>query len=52
MASLLLDHTESAELDAVLEKLERRFGADYTFIPEESSFSCKCSGPAQSCIWH
>lgn len=52
MASLMLSKTETAKLDAALERLEQKFGKEYTFTPEVSEFSCKCSGPAQSCTWH
>lgn len=52
MKSLLLDYAETVELDTVLTDLEETFGTDYSFAPESSVFSCKCSGPAQSCIWH
>lgn len=52
MASLRLDNAEMMKLDVVLAKLEKEFGREYTFTPEVSDFSCKCSGPAQSCIWH
>ena len=52
MESLMLNNAENAELDAALDCLEQKFGTEYTFTPEVSEFSCKCSGPAQSCAWH
>lgn len=52
MASLMLSNAETAKLNAALAGLEQKFGAEYTFTPEVSAFSCKCSGPAQSCTWH
>lgn len=52
MASLFLSHVETAKLNAVLANLEQKFGTEYSFTPEFSAFSCKCSGPGQSCTWH
>ena len=52
MASLMLSNAETAKLNAALAGLEQKFGAEYTFTPEVSALSCKCSGPAQSCTWH
>lgn len=52
MDSLMLNNTETTKLNTVLSNLEKKFGADYSFTPEISAFSCKCSGPAQSCAWH
>ena len=39
-------------LNQLISKLEEKFGKDYIYQPEHSEFSCKCSGPAQSCVWH
>ena len=52
MASLLLNKKETAALNAALAEMEKKNGIKYSFIPEVSAFSSKCSGPAQSCIWH
>ena len=52
MASLLLNQAETAKLNSVLANLEEKFGKEYSYVPETSAFSCKCSGPAQSCAWH
>lgn len=52
MDTLMLSNTEVAELNAALAQLEQEFGSEYIFMPEVSTFSCKCSGPAQSCAWH
>lgn len=52
MDTLMLSNAEIAEVNAALAQLEQEFGAEYIFIPEVSTFSCKCSGPAQSCTWH
>ncbi len=52
MVSLLLNNAETAKLNTVLAALEKKFGTDYTYTPKVSAFSCKCSGPAQSCTWH
>ena len=52
MASLQLNQTEIEKLNATLTNLEQKFGSEYSFTPEISSFACKCSGPAQSCTWH
>lgn len=52
VASLRLDYAETIKLNAVLANLEQKFGTEYSFTPEVSAFSCKCSGPAQSCAWH
>lgn len=52
MATLFLNKDESRDLEVALAKMEREFGTDYSFEPEEKAFSCKCSGPAQSCTWH
>lgn len=52
MASLLLNKKETAMLNAALLEMEKKNGTEYSFVPEVSAFSCKCSGPAQSCIWH
>lgn len=52
MASLLLNSAENAKLNAVLATLEKKYGKDYAYKPEISAFSCKCSGPGQSCVWH
>lgn len=52
MASLRLDATEMSNLNDALKALEGKFGQEYTFAPESSEFSCSCSGPARSCVWH
>ena len=52
MATLRLNVSENASLEAALEKMEALFGSEYSFEPEMSEFSCRCSGPAQSCIKH
>ena len=52
MASLFLDNTELKALDIVLADMESEFGAEYSFSPDYSEFTCGCSGPAQSCAWH
>lgn len=52
MATLYLNVDEKRELEDVLEKMECQSAADYSFEPEHSAFSCRCSGPAQSCTWH
>lgn len=52
MATLRLNVSENASLEAALEKMEALFGSEYSFEPEMSEFSCRCSGPAQSCTWH
>lgn len=52
MASLRLDKEEMKQINTVLAELENKFGAEYVFVPETSCYSCKCSGPAQSCAWH
>lgn len=50
--SLILDPRELEKLAETIDSLEKHFGADYTYEPAENAFSCSCSGPAQSCIWH
>lgn len=52
MISLYLSEDELRELELVLNDMECQSGTDYSFEPELSVFSCKCSGPAQSCAWH
>lgn len=52
MTALALTNAETEKLNAVLANLEDEFGTEYIFTPECSEFSCKCSGPAQSCTWH
>ena len=52
MASLLMDAAEMAAMDEKLSKMETEYGSEYHFEPEYSEFSCKCSGPGQSCVWH
>lgn len=52
MATLQLNLAEKATLKSTLAKMEAVYGADYSFEPEINTFSCKCSGPAQSCVWH
>lgn len=52
MATLHLDSSENSSLEAALAKLEEQYGTEYSFIPEIKEFSCKCSGPGQSCVWH
>lgn len=52
MTSLFLDSTELKALDTALTGMEDEFGAEYLFSPDYSEFSCKCSGPGQSCVWH
>lgn len=52
MASLKLTDTETKSLEIALRKMEEKFGNEYSFKPEISEFSCRCSGPAQSCTWH
>jgi len=52
MATLYLNENENYELENVLSKMERENGSDYSFEPERNAFSCRCSGPAQSCTWH
>lgn len=52
MSKLVLSNSEKEALRVALAKAEARYGKDYTFKPEKSAFSCKCSGPAQSCVWH
>lgn len=52
MAALFLNSDEMDVLDLALTRMEKEFGEEYSFIPEYSEFSCKCSGPAQSCVWH
>ena len=52
MATLRLNVSENASLEAALEKMEALFGSEFSFEPEMSEFSCRCSGPAQSCTWH
>lgn len=52
MEALRLNKNEKMELETVLSKMEKQFGTDYSFKPKKTDFSCGCSGPAQSCIWH
>lgn len=52
MSNLFIECAETEKLNAVLAKLERKYGAEYSYVPEVSDFSCRCSGPAQSCVWH
>lgn len=52
MDSLFLSDKEKQALYATLEQMEKTHGAEYSFVPEASVYSCKCSGPAQSCVWH
>lgn len=52
MSTLRLDAEERVHLNETLAAMEAQLGKDYTFVPEMSEFSCKCSGPGQSCIWH
>ena len=52
MKSLKLSSKENAKLKNALEVMERSQGSEYNFVPTVSEFSCKCSGPAQSCVWH
>lgn len=52
MSTLRLNADERSSLKETLAAMEKQFGKDYTFVPELSDFSCRCSGPAQSCAWH
>ena len=52
MESLLLNEEQMLSLNQLISKLEEKFGKDYIYQPELSECSCKCSGPAQSCVWH
>ncbi len=52
MKSLMLNSDEFSVLNLTLEKMEAKNGNEYSYTPEKSTFSCKCSGPAQSCVWH
>lgn len=52
MNSLFLTDRQMLILNQLIVELEEKFGKYYTYQYEEDEFSCKCSGPAQSCIWH
>lgn len=52
MATLQLNASENFSLETALAKLEKEYGSEYSFTPEVNEFSCKCSGPGQSCVWH
>lgn len=52
MAALFLDIADMKELNTVLSNMENEFGTEYSFSPDYSEYSCKCSGPGQSCVWH
>ena len=52
MDSLFLNDEQMSTLNKTISTLEEMFGKDYTYQPEQNEFSCKCSGPAQSCVWH
>lgn len=52
MSSLFLNDKEKQSICVVLEKMEKQYNAEYSFIPKTSVYSCKCSGPGQSCVWH
>lgn len=52
MEDLLLNDEQMSILDKIVLNLEEKFGKDYSYQPEHNEFQCKCSGPAQSCVWH
>lgn len=52
MKSLFLNDAEKNLLELIIKNMEKEFGQNYKFTPKENEFSCKCSGPAQSCTWH
>ncbi len=52
MQNLFLNEGQTQALNQAILELEEVFGAEYTYAPEVNEFSCKCSGPAQSCAWH
>ncbi|MBQ1388724.1 MAG: hypothetical protein IIY78_03765 [Clostridia bacterium] len=52
MDSLFMDAVEIEVMNEKLSKLEKEYGSEYHYDPEYSEFSCRCSGPGQSCVWH
>lgn len=52
MKELTLSSNDKRVLDSILSSLEEQFGTEYAFTLEKNIYSCKCSGPAQSCAWH
>ena len=52
MSSLFLNDTEIKKMHDAIESMENDYGNKYSYQPESSVFSCSCSGPQQSCIWH
>lgn len=52
MEKIRLSANELRKLSTVLSSLEKEHGEEYVYIPDKSAYACKCSGPAQSCVWH
>lgn len=52
MKNLFLDANQVKVLNKTIFELEEKFGANYFYVPSINEFSCKCSGPGQSCLWH
>ncbi len=52
MEKLQLNNSEVMKLETILSSMEMEFGNEYVFVPKENEYSCRCSGPAQSCVWH
>ena len=52
MVKLLLDKVEKNELAEMLEKAEKKFGAEgYSFDPGFTVYSCSCTAHKKSCGW-
>lgn len=52
MAELFLNSAEKNELTEMIEKAEKKYGAEgYSFDPGFATYSCSCTAHKKSCGW-